>query len=173
MAYYCARGWPWTRYAAFTPEATQSCSDVMRRAQEHVGFGPWIAFKIADMAERVMGVPVSFTDAEVFVFKDPAKAAVMTWLVWHPELTQPIADAPGVEPNNVAAGPAARAALLREVVSRLTHEFRDLPAPPGWDRPVALNEIETVLCKWKAHINGHLADRQYTEVPYDQLKEVL
>ena len=79
----------------------------------------------------------------------------------------------GKRPRPHLCGAGPHAAAVGWAVGYLTHEFRDLPAPPGWDRPVALNEIETVLCKWKAHINGHLADRQYTEVPYDQLKEVL
>jgi len=137
MAYRCATGW--TRSVPTPAGAPQTCAEVMSRAQEHTGFGPWIAFKVADMAERVMGVPVSFTDAEVFVFKDPAKAAQMAFMIHFDRVAEP-------PPVPEAVGWA---------VGYLTHEFRDLPAPPGWDRPVGLQEVETVLCKWKSHVNGH------------------
>lgn len=139
MAYYCANGW--TRSVPVPRDTPQTCAQVMKRAREHTGFGPWIGFKIADMAERVMGTPISFEEAEVFVFKDPAKAAVMAhrvaFLALPDEPDPPVAEA------------------VRWAVGYLTHEFRDLPAPPGWDRPVALQEVETVLCKWKSHVNGH------------------
>lgn len=141
MASYCAHG------EELKEEILSvSCASVMERAREHTGFGPWIGFKIADMAERVMGVPVSFEEAEVFVFKDPAKAAELAWNVHH-------ADADGRQ--SAEAANMTTQSCVRWAVTYLTHEFRDLPAPPGWDRPVGLQEVETVLCKWKSHINGH------------------
>lgn len=134
MARYCAIGNEEVPVPA-------TCADIMKRAREHVGFGPWIGFKIADMVERVMGVPVSFEQAEVFVFKDPLKAAEMFW-----------------DQNFTVGEDGVRKSsseILGWVVKHLTHEFRNIPAPPGWDRPVGLQEVETVLCKWKSHINGH------------------
>ena len=28
-------------------------------------------------------------------------------------------------------------------------------APPQMDRPINIQEVETILCKWKSHLNGH------------------
>ena len=54
---------------------------IQRRVREHRGFGPWIAFKVGDMLDRCFtGIDVSFEQAEVFMFKDPAKAAMLYWM---------------------------------------------------------------------------------------------
>lgn len=111
------------------------------RVQEHVLFGPWISFKIADMVDRVLGIPVSFEHAHVFMFKDPVKAALMLWR-----------QRMGLEEN---ARPKDQAGVILEIVKYLIHEFEDLRAPPLYDRPIGLQEVETVLCKWKSHVNGH------------------
>jgi hypothetical protein len=115
----------------------ETCGDVMKRVSRHVQFGPWIGFKVADMLERVLGWPVNFQTSTVFFFRDPRKAAVLyagtarpTWL-----------------PTDSQAVEWASESLLRE--------FNDLQAPPARDRPVGLQEVETVLCKWKSHLNGH------------------
>ena len=107
----------------------------------HSLFGPWIAFKVCDMMERIIGVPVNFDQADVFMFKDPVKAALMLWRekVGLPE----------------GAKPKDEGAAIREIVAYLKDEFKDLKAPPLHDRPVELQEVETVLCKWKSHMNGH------------------
>lgn len=115
---------------------------VSGRAQENVSFGPWIGFKVADMVERVLGVPVSFDNASVFMFKDPEKAAMMLW--------------EEREGRNYPAGAKPkRDVILGNVTRYLINEFRDLKAPPLFDRPINIQEVETVLCKWKSHINGH------------------
>lgn len=118
-----------------------TCRGIMKRVADHVQFGPWIGFKIADMAERVLGVPVSFEHAEVFMFDDPKKAALM---LWRKQTGQP---------EN--AKPRDEGRVLREVVSSLTNMLSGFPAPPLNDRPVGLQEVETILCKWKSHCNGH------------------
>jgi len=115
--------------------------EVANRAQSHRGFGPWMAFKIADMLERVLGVPIDFDQAAVFMFKDPVKAAVMLW-------RQRLGLAADAQPNNLPD-------VLNYVVELLAEEFKDLMAPPTGDRPVNIQEIETVLCKWKSHQHGH------------------
>jgi len=40
------------------------------------------------------------------------------------------------------------------VLTNLKDAYCSQLAPPGFDRAVDLPEIETVLCKWKAHCNG-------------------
>lgn len=117
---------------------------VSARAQEHILFGPWIAFKIGDMLDRVLGIKVSFEEAHIFMFKDPVKAAIMLWREKHslPE---------GARPKDAAS----QAIVIRQVVEYLEEEFYDLLAPPLDDRSIGLQEVETVLCKWKSHMNGH------------------
>jgi hypothetical protein len=41
----------------------------------HYGFGPWMGWKVADMADRVLGIDVDFTDCGLGVYKDPAIGA--------------------------------------------------------------------------------------------------
>lgn len=115
--------------------------DISNAAQTWPLFGPWIGFKVADMLERIHSVPIDFTEAAVFMFKDPTKAALM---LWRQKLD--------LDEN---AKPKDEAAAIHEVVEYLTKEFSDLNAPPHRDRPVGLQEVETVLCKWKSHMNGH------------------
>lgn len=118
--------------------------DVTGKVMEHPLFGPWIAFKVADMIERVLGVHVDFTEAAVFMFKDPVKAAVM---YWNQQNYHELEDQPGP--------PFIRNVIIPEVVSELTCYFAHVKAPPRNDRPVGLQEVETVLCKWKSHMHGH------------------
>lgn len=115
---------------------------VSDRAQEHRGFGPWIGFKIADMLDRVLGIPVDFDQAAVFMFKDPEKAAMMLW-----EQRESHKYPEGAKPK--------REVILSGVTDYLTKTFSDLKAPPFGDRPINIQEVETVLCKWKSHMNGH------------------
>lgn len=115
---------------------------VSDRAQEHLGFGPWIGFKIADMVDRVLGVPVDFDHAAVFMFKDPEKAA---WMLWEQRM------APQYPPGTKFK----REPVLHGVTDKLIAEFQSFKAPPFGDRPVNIQEVETVLCKWKSHMNGH------------------
>lgn len=116
------------------------CRDVVKRVRDHVQFGPWIGFKVADMTERVLGIPVDFTNAEVFIFEDPKKAAL---LFWRMSTGQP-----------EGAKPRDEAKVLEETVSYLIEKFKTFKAPPRYDRPIGLQEVETVLCKWKSHLNG-------------------
>lgn len=122
--------------------ATLDLRAVSARVQQHVGFGPWMGFKVADMIDRVLGVRITFTDAEVFMFKDPEKAAMMLW-----EQRQGHLYPAGSKPK--------REVILAGITDYLIKTFADLPAPPSGDRPVNIQEVETVLCKWKSHMNGH------------------
>jgi hypothetical protein len=101
--------------------------EVAQRVEAHVGFGPWIAFKVADMLERVLGVPVDFSDCELTFYREPKAAA---------PLFDPVADLPGV-------------------VRMICRAYRDLQAPPDFKRGINIQEAETVMCKYKSHVNGH------------------
>lgn len=114
-------------------------ANVVRRVREHRQFGPWMAFKIADMIDRTMGVTVNFGEDDVFMYRDPAKAALMLWAAHHPDDESRV-------PQTEKIG---------WVVERLRREFRGYLAPPRYERPIGVQEIETILCKWKSHCNGH------------------
>lgn len=138
MAEYCASGW--------TPSSPEwrglRCADVVARVSEHNGFGPWIGFKVADMAERVMGIPVTFDAAEVFFFDAPAEGARIARNLW-------------LRPDAAPCSTTLDRVELQDVVQSLLAKWSDLKAPPALDRPVGIQEVETVLCKWKSHLAGH------------------
>lgn len=92
-------------------------------------FGPWIAFKVADMLERVLGTPIEFSSTIMDLYKDPKEGARMAGEVWDME-------------------PA-------EAVDHLLRSLGDMTAPGATPRPVGIQEVETVLCKWKSARRGH------------------
>lgn len=93
-------------------------------------FGPWIAFKIGDMLERVMGVQIGFHNSDVFFFDSPRLAAEQWYGKAHP---QAIVDA----------------------CEHLSKTLGHYTAPPSHNRPLNLQEYETILCKWGSHNTGH------------------
>jgi hypothetical protein len=113
---------------------------VTERVQQHVGFGPWIAFKVADMMERVCDIPIDFRLNDI-MYKDPEEAAARLWL-------QRSGFADGVR---ILDRPKA----VRQAVEYLVGRFHRYDAPGGRVRPVGFQEVETILCKWKSHVNGH------------------
>lgn len=155
MATYCATG----DLPGQTTIATQtSFQAVSKRAQEHVAFGPWIAFKVADMLERVSGVAVSFDAAEVFMFDSPREAAESVWESFADEATtykRKLAE------QGIPWGQSDSDHAVCWSVAFLNQAFKGMLAPPRgfWSkavaRPIGLQEVETVLCKWKSHNNGH------------------
>lgn len=122
-------------------EPAPSYEKVAGRVKEHHLFGNWISFKVADMADRVLGIPIDFSEAVVFMFDDPVKAALML----HRKENDLPADQEITNKQEVIHG----------IVEKLKVVFKDYKAPPGYERPVGLQEIETILCKWKSHMNNH------------------
>ena len=118
----------------------RSFAGVSARAKKLVGFGPWIAFKVADMLDRVAGFPVDFTGADLSIYKEPAAASDLY-------LAQ-------CDPNGYSVS-MSKAGRLRLTITRLTSAFSSHKAPPLYDRPVNLQEVETIMCKWKSHMGGH------------------
>lgn len=126
-------------FMTYVAGAGGSFHEVSKRAQSHRGYGPWIGFKLADLVDRVLGIPVEFDNAAVFMFKDPEKSAMMLW-----ERRQ---GQPNARPKREAA--------LKAITDYLLDYFKDYDAPPLYDRKVNIQEVETILCKWKSHMNGH------------------
>lgn len=116
-------------------------------------FGPWIAFKIADMKERVFGEPCEFPVNSLDIFKDPTIGAAM--IVYGPDYQ--------------FQSPALLQHQVHAVVETYIVKFRRYKAPPAMDRPVNAQEIETLLCKWKSHWRGHYPVGKDTEEIAGQL----
>lgn len=112
---------------------------IAARVQEHVAFGPWIAFKVADMLERCCGLPVAFAVGDV-MYDSPTKAALDVWRA-----------KAGVSPVAVPKDPKG---AVNQVVEYLLDHFKDYRAPGG-GRTVGFQEVETILCKWASHQHGH------------------
>jgi hypothetical protein len=121
-------------------QGLQEFETVANYVKSHRGFGDWMAFKVADMLEQVFNYPIKFDNAAVFMFKDPKEAALMLWRV---KTGQP----EGARPKNPQEA-------IDQVVAYLQDHFKNYRAPNGC-RAVGLQEVETILCKWKSHMNGH------------------
>lgn len=117
-------------------------ADISARVREHRGFGPWIAFKVGDMLERVLCHPVEFAQGEV-MYDNPTEAAVMLWAHRHPERA-----------SQEATWPSREEKVLSSLFY-LNERFGSQVAPPRFDRTLGLQEYETILCKWKSHLSGH------------------
>lgn len=122
-------------YVVADMTAGRTFQQVAANVQQYYGFGQWIAWKVADMAERVLHLPIDFHDATLGIYRDPVKGAALYLLG---DQNAPIT------PNQ-----------LDMVVEQVAFEFSKYQAPPSYNRPVNIQEIETFLCKWKSHVNGH------------------
>jgi hypothetical protein len=91
-------------------------------------FGPWIAFKAADMVERVAGSSVAFSRDVCLLYKEPRAGLEL------------IAQRMGWSPT--------------QALAQLEDHFQHVLAPPSHDRPCGIQEIETVLCKFKGSLAG-------------------
>jgi hypothetical protein len=115
----------------------QQCAE---RIKEHYAFGDWVAWKACDMISCLGLSQITFELSDM-MYKDPEEAAVRVWLQkqgWPPE-----------------AQPRDRPAAVRSVVDWLLQYFKDTLAPPLYERDIGLQEVETILCCWKSHMNGH------------------
>lgn len=101
-----------------------------------VGFGPWIGFKVADMVDRLAISEVVFDEQTAFYKGSPQEGADLLW-----ELDHGYAAEPG------QAVPYAADKILAQLGGYL--------APPRNERTINLQEVETILCKWKSYRGGH------------------
>jgi hypothetical protein len=97
---------------------------VMDRASKWPLFGPWIGFKIADVLERVVGIPIEFPNDITLLYKEPR--ATLDMLTVSP----------------------------RDANDTLLKHFGKFKAPPGYDRFCGIAECETILCKVRSSWGG-------------------
>lgn len=118
--------------AVISLEAARSLGEVIR-LMDWPQFGPWIAFKAADMLERVLGAGVSFPEDVVTLYKDPKEGAEM-------------------------AREVLGLATTQDVVTDMLDAYAGMVAP-GFSQDSArlcnIQEVETVLCKWKSARKGN------------------
>ena len=131
----------WVRYLSTEP----TFASVAARAQEAPLFGPWIAFKIADMLERCAGAAIDFSGCELSIYAEPKKGATL------------IAQQEGWPDT------------LQYVCDRLAALHGHHLAPPDGGRLVNIQEIETILCKFKSHWGGHYPLGKDTHETREQL----
>jgi hypothetical protein len=97
-------------------------------------FGPWIGFKIADMLERVLGVPIKFNSRDLKMYETPTAGA------------KRLCKRKGWDFKELGVSGVTR---------RLEMVFGEFRAPPDYRRHLNAQEMETILCKWKSHLGGH------------------
>ena len=122
---------------------------VAKAVESHPGFGPWMSFKIADMAERVLGVSVDFSDCALDMYKDPTQGAAIGWLEQGPPITV-YSEEPWKAP---ITGEQIKATA--DYYVKLFNKRHKVGSVPGLKRPLNIQEIETIFCKYKSHLKGH------------------
>jgi hypothetical protein len=103
---------------------------IINRVMDWPMCGPWIAFKAADMMERVYGSKVEFNKNIGLMYESPRAG-----------LDQLAADSIGHSPQSI--------------YENLLTYFSAHQAPPGHDRCVGPQEVETILCKYASMRSGH------------------
>lgn len=132
--------------------ACHTYKSVAAAVQKHRGFGEWIAFKIADMSERVLGYDTDFSDCHLGIYKDPRQGAAVACCEWQSgDSLIPGVDFSVAEPWTYPITDSE----LKHTVDHYIKVFRKYKAPPSGDRPVNVQEVETIFCKYKSHLKGH------------------
>lgn len=121
---------------------------VMKYVMDWPMFGPWIAFKAADMLERVAGVPVQFDSNLGLMYSEPRAALDLLVATTRDGLTSDKND-------QISSGITSSSWTAEDWYNNLSSYFRQHRAPPARDRPCGPQELETVLCKWKSYMGGH------------------
>ena len=147
----------WTKYSKpedavrFVCGQTEDTYDnVMNRVQEWRGFGPWIAFKVADMCDAVLDVDVDFKGAEYDFYESPVKAGC--WVAME-TMGMPF-DRFTFEQKWHEASPQVKTVYLKAALNYLAQELGTLVCPHNPTRTLRLQEYETILCKYKSHLKG-------------------
>lgn len=126
----------------------QDLPAVLKTVKAWVGFGPWIAFKVADMINALGLSRVAFDETALALFDTPRQGAHMAWELHGLGEEPESVEAWAVEYVTEGLGGAVAA-------SDPFARFPSLPlAPPAYTEPLGAQEAETVLCKWKAYRSG-------------------
>lgn len=111
--------------------ADLSFEGILQRIQQTPQYGPWMAFKLYDIGVNVLYPPTMFN------------------------LPKPDALKMYSEPTKGAKLVANEGESVGDVVTRLLEEFKGFKNPTHPRRNITVLEVETILCKYKSHRNGH------------------
>ena len=104
--------------------------EVLERLRILPQFGPWIAFKLADIGERVLEAPIRFPqELDGSLYVSPLTAV------------RSLAEKEGVRPEIIW--------------NRALAYFSKFSAPPRHERGCGAQEIETIFCKYGSYLKGH------------------
>jgi hypothetical protein len=104
--------------------------DVIARLRVLPQFGPWVAFKSADIGERVLEAPIRFPPhLDGSLYASPLFTVRL------------LASREGVAPE--------------EIWDRALVHFEQFLAPPRHDRPCNAQEVETIFCKYGSYLKNH------------------
>lgn len=112
---------------------SKTFADVTDRVQQMRGFGSWAQWKIADILERVLEVPIDFSDASLMMYSEPVAGAALIL---------------GKKDKKVSASEMAH------VLQLMQSEFGEMLAPPSYNRKINVQEFETLCCRWKGYLKG-------------------
>lgn len=125
---------------------------IVKHVKTWYKFGDWIAFKVADLIERLGLCQVTFKPEDVFaMYESPRK---------------------GAEDMVVQHGPAVGNPYLW-AYNTLHKEIGNLKAPPRYERGLNIQELETIFCKHHSHLkskNGYQVGKDIAEVKHGLLK---
>lgn len=121
---------------------------VMKNVCKWMGFGKWIAFKVADMLERLAICDIDFTATDTFLFDSPREGAI--------EVVRRYAKGEAITDDLAPAWALdyLERKLGSKTLPRGSRAGAKLLAPPRYDRGLGPQEYETVLCKWKSYLGG-------------------
>jgi hypothetical protein len=110
---------------------------VVGRVRELYGFGLTISFKAADMLERLWGARYVFGPDDPLLFSQTPRAGALS-----------LAEAEGWGDGS------AEEEIVKQAHGRVLEVLGGYSAPPRFERKLTVLETETILCKWKHHLNG-------------------
>ncbi len=102
--------------------------------QEAPLFGPWITFKAADMLERLDIGKMDFKSFDISIYSEPLKGSSLVIY--------------GDEDHYISCQD------IDIIVKRIQKELSSYKAPPTYNRELNIQEVETMLCKFKSYKHG-------------------
>jgi hypothetical protein len=148
-------------YSRFDPKYGELRFDVVSAFLKTIPeFGPAIIFKVCDMLDRVFGLSVDFTGCELSFYKNPLAGGCIVEN-----------DRQGNPPDRWKGwGTTDKRAALGNTLAHLTVAFKGYKAPPTFDRPLGVQEFETILCEYKSYLGGHYTFGKTTRGVYAALE---
>jgi hypothetical protein len=133
VAYLRERGMA-NLFAPLLSGGPRTAAQVMEVVKTWEGFGDWSAFKAADMLERLGLVEIDF-DLATAMYDSPKEGAKRYW-------------------RDEGEPPLLGKSVEEWAVARLLEELGHYKAPPRYERPIGLQEVETILCKHLSYLHG-------------------